>query len=160
MWESLRDVLISPNVTIVLCFVLCLILIGIAMSKSGLMSIYTSAVQIGTADRERNVLRQQIEWIRMHCQGLETTVPKPDDYDPWRFKYVVSRVSEEYMDWVILNHITSNAAYIEIKQDRVVNLVSSLTTKAEFQTPEFQDYIRKDTKEVIQKLLQIRNIYK
>lgn len=160
MWQSIRDVLTSPNATIILCFILFVLLIGIIMSKSGLMTIYTSAVQIGTADKERNILRQQIDYIRLHCQSLENSMVKPEGYDGWRGKFIISRAAEEYIDWVTFNHISSASGYIDVKTEKMVDLINSLTVKEEFKTEEFQEFIRKDVRDTIQKLIQIRNIYK
>ena len=160
MWEAIRDVLLSPNVTIILCFVVFVLLLGVVLSKTGLLKIHTNALEIGAADRERNIIRQQLEWIRLHLEGLESTMPKPPRYDEWRGKYIVSAVFEEYVAWITLNHLNTSTAYIEIKQDRIVSLVHSLTFKEEFRSDEFDEFLRKTTKENIEKLVQIRSVYK
>ena len=52
-----------------------------------------------------------------------------------------------------------NESYIEIKQNKLVFLVNSLTIKDEYHTEEFNDVVRKETKFIISKLVQIRELY-
>lgn len=159
MWSTIKDILLSPNATIILVFLCFVLLFGGLLSKTGLLNIHTAFVQIGAAGKERDVIRRQIEWIRIHCKGLESQIPKPEDYNVWRGKYIAERVYDEYVDWITFNHLTTTEPYIEIKQDQIVSLVSSLVTKDEFRTKEFENFLRKDTKESIEKLVQIREMY-
>lgn len=160
MWNTIRDVLMSPNATIILVFALFVIVIGLILSKTGLLNIHTKFVQIGAADKERNVIRQQVEWIRLHCESMESQLPRSEGYNPWRGRYIAERVYDEYVDWITFNHLTTERSYVEIKQDKIVNLVHSLVEKDEFRTREFDELLRKDTKEAIEKLVQIRDVYK
>lgn len=160
MWGAIRDVALSPNLTIILVFVIILIVIGITISHSGLLQVHTNAVEISVADRERNILRQQIEYIKLHHEGLESSIPKPKGYDAWRGKCIVNAVVTEYIEWITLNHLTNVAPYVEIKQDRIISIVHSLTIKDEYHSEEFEEFIRQDVKNCISKLVQIRNIYK
>lgn len=160
MWTAIRDVLLSPNVTLILCFICFVLFVGIIMSKTGLMQIHTNAVEIGAADKERNIIRQQTEYIKMHYEGIENTMSKPVGYDPWRGKCIVQAVCSEFVDWITLNHLTTAPAFVEIKQDRVVAIIHSLAEKQEFTSPEFDDFVREDVKQCITKLVQIRNYHK
>lgn len=160
MWTAIRDILLSSNVTLILCFICFILLVGIAMSRTGLMQIHTNAVEIGAADRERNIIRQQTEYIRMHYEAMENTMSKPVDYDPWRGKCIVQAICGEFVDWITLNHLTTAPAFVEIKQDRVVSIIHRLSVKEEFTSPEFDNFVRDDVKQCITKLVQIRNYYK
>lgn len=160
MWNAIKEVLLSPNVSIILCFVMMIVFIGVILSRSGLMHIHTSAVEIGAADRERNIIRQQIEYVKLHYEGMESIIDKPPDYNPWRGKFIMRAVFLEFVEWITLNHLTTAEAYVEIKQDRIVDLVHSLTIKEEFRNEAFDEFIKRDVKDVISKLVQIRNIYK
>lgn len=160
MWIAIRDVLLSSNVTLILCFICFILLVGIILSKTGLMQIHTSAVEIGAADRERNIIRQQTEYIKMHYEAMENTMDKPAGYDSWRGKCIMQAVCCEFIDWITLNHLTTAPAFVEIKQDRVVAIIHGLAEKQEFTNPEFDEFVRQDVKECIGKLVQIRNYYK
>ena len=66
---------------------------------------------------------------------------------------------DEILTWITYNHITTNDSYIEIKQNKLIFLITSLTVKKDYQTEEFNDIIRKETKFIISKLVQIRELY-
>lgn len=160
MWQTIREISMSPNITIILSFGMAVVLIAVILSKTGLLNIHTKNVQIGAADVEREVIRQQVQWIRLHCEGLESKLERPPDYNQWRGKYIAERVFDEYVEWITFNHLSTDSAYVEIKQDKIVSLVGSLVEKEEFRTQEFEEMLKKDTKEAIGKLVQIRKVYK
>lgn len=160
MWETIRDVLMSPNVTVILVFLAFVFVLTIVLSKTGLLNIHTNVVQIGAAIQERNIIRQQIEWVKLHCEGMESQLPKPEGYDTWRGRYILERVYDEYVTWITFNHLSTDSTYVEIKQDRIVNLVESLVEREEFRTKEFEKMLRDDTRDALEKLVQIREVYK
>lgn len=163
MWEAISAVTQSgnsSNILIILLFVGFMVYTGIFMSKAGMLNIHTSSVRIGAAVRERDIMRQQIEWIRMHFEEMENLMEKPLGYNPWRGKYVAERVYDEYVEWIMLNHFSESSEYIEIKQDKVVAIVNKLTEMDYFHTPEFEEFLREDTKKCIKKMIRIRQVYK
>lgn len=160
MWETIREFIGSPNATVILCFLLMFILISVILTKTGLLQIHTSSVQIGAADRERNIIRQQLDWIRLHLQGMEAGLQKPENYNEYLGKYIIERCYDEYVDWITFNHISKSEAYIKIKQEKLVSLVMSLVSKDEFRTEDFKNSIRNDVDVSIKALIQIREVYK
>lgn len=160
MWEAIRDVTLSSNAIIVIGFLIFILLIGVALSKTGLLSIHTEAVSVGAADRERNIMRQQIEWARMHFEAMEHSMKKPDNYDTWRGRFIAERVFDEYVEWITFNHFSKSPAYIEIKQDKIVALVRGMTVHDFFHTEEFENFLREDTRRCILQLIKIREVYK
>ena len=161
MWEeTIQHVVDSPNLTIILVFLCFVIITFIILSKSGFIDIHTKAVSIGAIDREQQIKMQQCDWIQMHLEGLENTMRKPEGYDAWRGKYVVERVYDEYIFWIMQNHINTSDEYIEIKQGRIIDLVHGLTDKDFFHSEDFDDLLREDTKQCIKKLVRIREYYK
>lgn len=159
MWETIEHVLLSPNVTIILLF-LAFIAIGVVfLTKTGILNIHTQNIQIGAADRERDIIRQQIEWIRLHFEGAEATLEKPEGYNEWLGKYIAERVYDEYVDWITFNHINASPAYIEIKQDKIINIIHKYATLDVFRSEEFDERLKEDVKFTIEKLIQIRKMY-
>lgn len=160
MWEAIRDVLLSPNVTIILIFVLLVLMTAIFLSKSGLMQIHTEAVQIGAISHEREVVWQQCEWIRSHYDSIQTQIPHPDGYNEWRGKYLATLIMAQWFEWIYMNHFREDPSYVEIKQDRIVQMIKEHTVMPEFQCEEFEGFIRADVKECIKKLIKIRKVFK
>ena len=160
MWKTIEHILMSPNATVILVFIVFIVIVAVALSKTGLLNIHTKAVEIGATNKEREIIRRQIEWVKRHCEGMEGKLPKSEDYNTWRGRYIAEKVYDEYVEWITLNHLTTEKEDIEIRQDRIVGLVNSLTEKKEFKTKKFEEILREDTKIAIEKLVQIRNIYK
>jgi len=129
------------------------------MAKKGLFNIHTDAVTIGAADKERKIVRLQMEWIYTHLSGLEANIEKDKNYNFYRGKYVIERIYDYYVDRITQNHITNSKEYIEICQSNILAIVDSLTEKPEYKSEEFKQMLLEDTKHCIDKLIQIRKVY-
>lgn len=160
MWETISTILTGPNAFVVLIFLAFVSVILFILVKSGTIRISTPNMSINTGDVERNIIRQQLDYVSLHLNGLEAKMNKPEDYNEYLGKLIIEKVFDEYVNWITFNHINKSPAYVEIKQERVVSLIRQYTIKEEFRSEEFEDLIRKDTKEVIEALIRIREVYK
>lgn len=160
MWEAISKIATGENSIVVFGFCLIIFFAFIVLVKTGVISLKTKTLRIGADEKERTIIRQQTEWVKLYCDGLESRIPHPEGYNKYRGLYVIERIYDEIITWITFNHITTNDSYIEIKQIKVVNLVNSLTEKAEFQSDEFREMIKDEMKYVIYKLAQIRDLYK
>lgn len=160
MWDTIKELLLSPNATIILTFLIFVIIVGWILTKSGMLTVHTENVTIGAANAEREIIRQQVEWTKLHFEAMEAQLEKGDDYDAWRSKYVAECLYDEFVNWITFNHLNTSSAYIEVKQDKIINLLHSLPIRDEFRTQEFEEFLREDTKTSIEKLIRIRNVYK
>ena len=159
MWDFIKAVSTSVYIIPVLVFTLIVLLIVILLVKKGLISVNTKAVRVGTSESERAIIRQQIEWVHLHCDSLEKSLPHPQNYDMWRGKYILERMYDEIVDWITFNHICISEGYISIKQERIWATIQSLVRKEEFSSPEFKEFIYKDTEYIIRRLVHIRQVY-
>lgn len=159
MWDFIKAVSTSVYIIPVLVFTLIVLLIVILLVKKGLISVNTKAVKVGTSESERAIIRQQIEWVHLHCDSLEKSLPHPQNYDIWRGKYILERMYDEIVDWITFNHICTSEGYISIKQERIWATIQSLVRKNEFSTPEFKEFIYNDTEYIIRRLVHIRQVY-
>lgn len=158
MWDFIKAVSTSVYIIPVLVFTLIVLLIVILLVKKGLISVNTKAVR-GTSESERAIIRQQIEWVHLHCDSLEKSLPHPQNYDIWRGKYILERMYDEIVDWITFNHICTSEGYISIKQERIWATIQSLVRKEEFSSPEFKEFIYNDTEYIIRRLVHIRQVY-
>lgn len=159
MWDFIKAVSTSVYIIPVLIFTLIVLLTVILLIKKGLISVNTKAVRVGTSESERAIIRQQIEWVHLHCDSLEKSLPHPQNYDIWRGKYILERMYDEIVDWITFNHICTSEGYISIKQERIWATIQSLVRKEEFSTPEFKEFIYNDTEYIIRRLVHIRQVY-
>lgn len=159
MWDFIKAVSTSVYIIPALIFTLIVLLIVILLIKKGLISVNTRAVKVGTSESERAIIRQQIEWVHLHCDSLEKSLPHPQNYDIWRGKYILERMYDEIVDWITFNHICTSEGYISIKQERIWATIQSLVRKEEFSSPEFKEFIYNDTEYIIRRLVHIRQVY-
>lgn len=157
---TIRDVLVSPNAIAILVFLGVCLIGGLVLIKSGMLQVHTKAVTVSAADTERNIIRQQMNYVLLHLTALENNLKKPEGYNEYLGKYIIEKVYDEYMDWITFNHLSKSPAYIEVKQLRIIDLIGQYTVKEEFKTDEFIEMMKKDTKQTILALIQIREIYK
>lgn len=161
MWEAIEKILTDKNSWLLLCFVFVVIVIFIHEVRNGFFSFSSNSLRIGNGEKERNIIRQQVEWAHIYIMSLESKItPATNQYNGYFTKFILERVYDEVVDWVTFNHLNLNSAYIEIKQEKICALVYSLHVKPEFQTKEFKQRMNNWTREIIEGLVRIRQIYK
>lgn len=160
MWESISNVLTSTNAVAVLTFLCVCIIGGVVLVKTNLLQIHTDSIRLGAMDTERNIIRQQQDYVRLHLKSIENDLEKPEGYNEWLGRFIVMRVYAEYVEWISFNHLSKSEAYIKVKQNKLVDLINQYTYKEEFKTEDFIEFIRKDTRQMILDLIQIREVYK
>lgn len=168
MWETIGKVLTDKNAWFILLFVFLvivfIILLLMHLSKKGYIKISTKSVQVGDDLRERDIIRQQVEWSHIYVTALYSQIhpshPVDDRYNGFMTKYILEVVYSEIVDWITFNHIKIDSDYISIKQAKVKALVYSFDLKPEFKTPKFEHQIEYWVEDVIKKLVMIREVYK
>lgn len=160
MWDAISEVLTSSNAIIVLIFLFVIILVAVALIKGGYVNFDSESLKINYGERERNIIKQQQDYVWLHLQETEANLPKPKGYDKNLGQVIILTVYKEYVSWISFNHLTKSDAYISVKQNKLVAIVNSLTVKTEFKTEEFIDLIKSDTRDTIYELIKIREVYK
>lgn len=160
MWETIGQILNGSNAGLVISTILVLVVIIVFLIKSNTIQINTPSVRIGMADRERNIIRQQQDYVWNHLREAEANIPKDETYDKQLGQIIIMTAYIEYVKWISFNHLSRSDAYIGVKQSSLVALVNSLTVKEEFKNEEFIEYIKRDTRETILRLIEIREVFK
>lgn len=162
MWEAIQNVLISRNGLVIIVLVTVVILLAVRLGKHGLLKIHTRHVSIGDDERERTIIREQVDWTHTYLQGLVSKIQQvtPDlMYDGYFTKYILEIAFDEMVKWITFNHIIADEAYIKMKQDKICSLVYTYNVRPEFRTPEFQERMKRWVKEIIEHLIDIRKVY-
>lgn len=155
MWESISSVLNGNNGILVIIAVVVIILVLIYLSKNGGFALHTSFLSLGGADRERDVIRHQIESAHAEVLLAMDSLNIPDD---WHTKYIFERVYDKVVEWVIFNHISTTPLYIESKFMAVYNLCTSLGM-VELRENENKEKLHNWVRELVHKLVDIRKYY-
>ena len=160
MWDAIKAVLTSSNASIVLIFLMVIVLVAVALSKGGYINVDSESLKINYGERERNIIKQQQDYVWLHLQAMEANLPKPKGYDKNLGQVIILTVYKEYVSWISFNHLTKSDAYISVKQNKLVAIVNALTVKEDFKSEEFINMIKEDTKETIAELIKIREVFK
>lgn len=160
MWETIGQVLNGSNAGLVISTILVLVVIIVFLIKSNTIQINTPSVRIGMADRERNIIRQQQDYVWNHLREAEANLPKDKTYNKQLGQIIIMTAYIEYVKWISFNHLSRSEAYIGVKQSSLVALINSLTVKEEYKNEEFINYIKEDTKDTILKLIEIREVFR
>ena len=160
MWEAIKDILTSSNAVSVILFLILCIIVAFVLIKTNLLQIHTESVKIGARDTERNIIRQQTDYVWQHLQEAEANLPKDPDYNEQLGKIIIMTIYIEYVNWITFNHLTRSDAYIHVKQNALVALVNKLTVNERYKGDDFKQYVRDDTKQTINELLRIREAFK
>lgn len=164
MWESIKDILTSSNgiaVSIILLFILIILLfVIIKLVNRGYLRIHGKHIKMGKGISERELIRRQVEVAHEFVMSIEGKLDSAQlKYDGYFLKFILERVYDKVIEWIIFNHITTNQLYIQDKQETVCNLIYGLNIDKEFKTPEFKKRVCNWTKELIEKLVQTKTLY-
>ena len=161
MWDAIAKILTNSNALLVLIFLTFFILILIVLTRTGLVEIKTANFRMGADAKERDIIRQQVEWAHTFLMGLPVQI-EPDNsiYGGYFTKFILETVYDEVVDWITFNHINIESDYIGIKQAKIKSLVWSLDIGPQYRTKEFEKKIDRWTDELIHKLVKIREVYR
>ena len=164
MWNNLKDILTSANgIPLVIILVLLVVLVirmTIKLGKAGLLNINTKYVHLGRNVSERELIRRQIECAHDFIMSIEGKLVSDEmKYDEYFTKYILERVYDKVIEWIMFNHITINQLYIQDKQDTILNLIYALPINDYFKTPEFKNRVENWVKELIERLVNVKTLY-
>lgn len=164
MWESIKGILTSENGIIIMSLLLIIIVMILALAiilvKSGLLKINTKYVKLGNKVSERELIRRQTERAHDFIMGIEGKLVNCDtEYDKYFTKYILERVYDKVIEWIMFNHITVNQLYIQDKQDTILNLIYSLPVHEDFKSTEFKNRVCNWVKELIEQLVNVKVLY-
>ena len=158
MWQAIEKILLSDNSAIVLFFLVIIILLLAHFSKKGVFKWHTERLTIGASENERAIIRQQVEWAELEIESL-ASMEIFSHVDEWRTKYILEKMFDEILQWIIFNHIKDSPEYISIKQEKIWNITQTLVVREEFRSDEFKDFIYKEVDKIIKRLIFLRRQY-
>lgn len=164
MWESIKGILTSSNGIAIVILLLILIFvvlgIGILLIKTGFLKIHTKHVKLGNKVSERELIRRQIEKAHEFVMGIEGKLYCDNaEYNEYFTKYILERVYDKVIEWIMFNHITVNQIYIQDKQETILNLIYALPIQDYYKSPEFKTRVCNWVKELIEQLVNVKVLY-
>lgn len=160
MWEAIGGVLSSPNAGKVLVFLAAATVLAAVLVASGRVTVRTKHLHIGKAEKEREIIRRQVEAAHEFILSIDGKInAETAKCNGYYVKYILERVYDKVIEWIMFNHIASTPMYIQDKQDTICNLVYMFAIGEEFKTPEFKKRMCSWVQELITRLVQIRDLY-
>ena len=161
MWDAIARILTNSNALLVLIFLMIFFLLFVLLARTGLIQIHTNSFRMGADARERDIIRQQVEWSHTYLMSLQGLVEADNSkYNGYFTKYILETIYDEVVNWITFNHINIDSDYISIKQEKIKALVWSLEVDSKYRTKEFERKMDKWTDELIRRLVKIREVYK
>lgn len=162
MWDAVIKLLSGSNALIILIFLALVTFIFAILAKGGFLQIRTSAFSMGSGARERDIIRQQIEWTYSYVTGLYGEIEADEtEYKGYLTKYILERCYDEIVNWISFNHINLDSDYISIKQEKIKSIIRTTQgVRPEYKSKEFEKKVDSWVEEVIRKLVVIREMYK
>lgn len=161
MWDAIARVLTNSNALLALVFLLIFFILFVLLARTGLIQIHTNSFRMGADLRERDIIRQQIEWAHTYVMSLEHEIKADNSkYGGYFTKYILEAVYDEIINWITFNHINLQSDYIGIKQAKIHAIVYSMPVEKQYRTKDFEKKLDRWTEEVIKKLMMIREAYK
>ena len=133
MWEAIGKVLTSANAWEVLIFLAVIVIFAIVLVKSDIVAINTKHLRIGQAEKEREIIRRQVEAAHDFIMSIEGKI-NSSHCNEYFVKFILERVYDKAIEWIMFNHISNTPMYVQDKQDTVCNLVYTFDIGDEFKT--------------------------
>ena len=160
MWETVNEAINGENGIGLILLTMLILLLAIYLVKGKYLKINTGIVKIGAEEKERAILRQQNEWVYTYIHGLVLVIQtKFKGMDETRTRLVLEYVYDEIITWIMFNHITRSEMYLMVKQERIRGVVFSNTTNPVVKEERFCLAMNQWVKEVINRLVDIREYY-
>lgn len=161
MWDAAAKILTNSNALLVLIFLTMFVLILIILVQAGLVRIDTGSFKMGADHKERDIIRQQIEWSHSYIVGLKPQIDADEaQYNGYLTLFILETMFDEVVNWISFNHINLESDYISVKQEKIKSILNTMPINERFRTKEFYRKVDRWVEEIIRKLVLIRKVYK
>ena len=154
--EWLTTLLISDNFWKAAVGIGALITLLATLAKKGLISFKGKGLSVGTADSERMIVRNQIEFCKVHTENLANMLLEHFyNVDEWRVRYACELVFDIWVEAISFNHITKDSFYEQNKFEKVWSVLQ----KESFDDDTIKESIENECKKVVERLVDIKEYY-
>lgn len=171
--EGVSSVLTSSNGIAIAIICVLTIFVLLLMGKLGLFSYKGKGLCVGRTENEvRAILLKQKEYLLQYCsyltQNIISDMAKKDiNISYINTDYVVEKVVDEWLGWLLVNNIREDESYINLKiqQSRLIMLKAiGRVNPGLLQDEEFVNYFNtlceKTTKDIIKGMLSVYRMEK
>lgn len=160
MWSALQEILTSNNFWKTVIGIVALVILFAVLVKKRLISFKGHGLSVGTAESERAIVRQQIEFCKTQTETMANQlIDQHKDADEWRIRYICELVYDIWIETISYNHITKDSFYIQNKFEKVWSIILKESFTESFSNDEFKKVVFEECKKVIERLVDIKDYY-
>lgn len=160
MWNAIQGILTDGNFLKSVIGIGALIILFAVIAKKGLFSFKGHGLSVGTAESERAIVRQQIEFCKTQTETMANKLIETyKDADEWRIRYICERIYDIWIEAISYNHITKDPFYIQNKFEKVWAIILKETLTESFSNDELKKVVFEECKKVIERLVDIKEYY-
>ena len=157
--EWLIEIINSPNINSVICFLFFFSLTILVLAKFNILKIHTNFFSLGNSQLE---LRDRLmETAYTFIMGLSAKIGSEiPNFNEYKCKYILMVIYCEIVKWILHDNITDDEDYISSKNEKLKSLFYGMNDiKDIFKTDDFSDKMDNWTHELIRRLLESKKIY-
>ena len=140
-------------IIVVAVLIFALVFMIIKAAKKGLFSFNKGGISIGIADREREILKTQLDKAENAIAGFYNKCGYArDDY---KKLYIMSEVEDLIYKAIAVNHINTSPTYISLKQESVWGVICKHAN--EKLSEDFHRHVDEEVEKLIRDLVNIRD---
>lgn len=160
MWTAIQGILTDGNFLKSVVGIGMLVALLAFLAKKGIISFKGKGLNIGSAENERIIVRQQIEFCKTQTETMANyIISSYKDADEWRIKYICELVYDIWIEAISYNHITKDSFYIQNKFEKVWAVILKETFTETFSSEEFKKIAFDECKKVVERLVDIKEYY-
>lgn len=160
MWNAIQGILTDGNFLKSVVGIGMLVALLAFLAKKGIISFKGKGLRIGSAENERVIVRQQIEFCKTQTETMANyIISSYKGTDEWRIKYICELVYDIWIEAISYNHITKDSFYIQNKFEKVWAVILKETFTERFSSEEFKKIVFEECKKVVERLVDIKDYY-
>lgn len=160
MWTAIQGILTDGNFLKSVAGIGMLVALLAFLAKKGIISFKGKGLRIGSAENERVIVRQQIEFCKTQTETMANyIISSYKGADEWRIKYICELVYDIWIEAISYNHITKDSFYIQNKFEKVWAVILKETFTERFSSEEFKKIVFDECKKVVERLVDIKEYY-
>lgn len=157
--EWLIEIINSPNINSIICFLFFFALIAFILAKLNILKIHTKFFSLGTSSRELKdrMMESAYAFIMGLSAQIGTGIP---NYNEYKCKYILLLIYCEVVKWILHDNITDDEDYISAKNEELKSIFYGMgDIKEQFKTEDFANTMDNWTHELIRRLLESKKLY-
>lgn len=127
------------------------------LTKKGLFDLDIKGIKLGASEKERNIVRMQLRFVNAAIEEKFNEIKRTQTWNIWEAKCIAHQVKDIFENSIMLNHITTDDAYVRTIQSEVwATILRNEISDPYYRSEEFSKIAKDFAKYVIENIYSIR----